>query len=270
VDCGLSRSDRGLGKALLYIDRCLEPLIFRHADAVIANTDAVAEMWRSRYGRWKEKIHLIPNGFDPAEEIGAAEIPPRPFRLLLHAGSVPPGRYPSPLMDALGRLQAPGLVDASKLRVQLVGWLCDPGAEDSALLGELRASGLVEVQREIPAAEAQRRICEADFNLLLDMIGENAGLQTPSKIYDYVRIGRPVLAVTTRNSPVERVLEGSGVEYTSLYPDEAAKAADGKLLSFLSLASEPRKPSAWFEQTFNVVEQTRRLARLLVEEPPGH
>jgi glycosyltransferase involved in cell wall biosynthesis len=259
-----------LEKAFPYIDRCLEPLIFRYADAVIANTDAVAEMWKSRYGRWKHKIHLIPNGFDPADGIEAAEIPPRPFRVLLHAGSVPPGRYPSPLMGALGRLQRRGLVDAGRLRVQLMGWLCDPAAEDSALLHELQASGLVEILPPVPAAEAQCRICEADFNLLLDMIGENPGLQTPSKVYDYVRIGRPVLAVTTPDSPTERVLEGSGVEHTSLYPGEAAEAADDKLQSFLSLASKPRKPSVWFEQTFNVVEQTRRLARLLDDEPSGH
>ena len=63
----------------------------------------------------------------------------------------------------------------------------------------------------VPRAEAIRETAQADYLLLLDLTGLKQNIQVPAKIFDYLRIGRPILAFTTKASPSEWILELSGV-----------------------------------------------------------
>jgi hypothetical protein len=51
------------------IDPITDCLVLRHADAVIANTDALAAMLVSRYPELSEKISIIWAGLDPKDHI---------------------------------------------------------------------------------------------------------------------------------------------------------------------------------------------------------
>ena len=121
-------------------DAMLEQAILRNADAVVANTEAMAEVWRKRYPQWRGKIHGIWNGYDPADEVTAAAIEPRPYRVISHAGTLYGGRHPVALLESLERLIVEGKVPATAIRVQLTGPIED---------------GLVERHR--PAFEALSR-----------------------------------------------------------------------------------------------------------------
>ena len=62
-------------------DIIVERTIFRRADRVVANTDAVAAVWRQRYPKWAHKISVSWNSFDPDEEFEPVR-PPAHFQLL--------------------------------------------------------------------------------------------------------------------------------------------------------------------------------------------
>jgi hypothetical protein len=94
-------------------------------------------------------------------------------------------------------------------------------------------------------------------------VSPGAGQQIPSKLFEYVTIGRPILAVTTRNSPADRVLQRSGIPYTCFYVDASAEEADRAVLDFLSKPSQPVQPSEWFLRTFDAVHRTGALAALI-------
>ncbi len=248
-----------------WIDGALEPLLFRAADAVIANTDAVARMWRQRHPRHAGKVSVIWNGFDPCDELRPAPRPPRSYRLLTHIGSIYEGRYPAPLMAAVDRLARAGELDAGRLRIRLIGMFAPAAvtAAERAMLEDLQARGLVELVPPVAPAEARRALAEADANLLADMLGAGPGLQLASKIFDYLRIGRPVLAVTTRGSPADWVLERAGVPYVCLYAGDPPEQAERALRAFLELPGEAVEPNAWFRSTFDGRAQTAALAALL-------
>lgn len=137
------------------LDRVLETLIFRHADAVIANTDAVAELWRSRHPKWDRKISVIWNGFDPEEDIHPAPIPARSYRVLTHVGNLYSERDPGIVLSAMDRLAARGLIDAAKLRIRLVGYLAD-SARRAAACQALLSMGILELIPTVPPAQAAR------------------------------------------------------------------------------------------------------------------
>jgi glycosyltransferase involved in cell wall biosynthesis len=244
-----------------FFNRRLERAIFRHADAVIANTDVVAAAWESRYPENKHKIHCIWNGFDPEEQIVAQPLPPRPYRILAHIGEMYGGRHPYALIESIRRLESRALLAPGSLRFRFVGPLDWGALPHPELFRQFVGQGYVEyLDRMLPRTDALAEMSGADGLLLLDWSWTT---QVPAKTYEYIRIGRPVLALGGRNSPAERILDSSGVPHVCVYATDSEEEIDRKMLAFLALPSEPVQASPWFWETFDARNQARALAAIL-------
>ncbi len=246
-------------------DPMLERAIFRSADAIIANTDTLADMWRARYPQWERKIEVIWNGFDPRQPIAAEPLPERPYRVLTHAGSLYGGRHPVLLLRAIERLIAAGRLDPATLRLRFIGTV-DAGLIErhQAAFDTLSARGCLEVNgKTVSPQEATYASATSDYLLLLDLNESNMNVQVPAKIFEYVRIGRPILAFTATNSPVERILSGSEVLFRAISPAAPEEQIDRTVLEFLTLPTEPRDPGPWFTSHFDGIAQTEKLAGIL-------
>jgi len=240
------------------LDERLEHLFFQNADALIANTDSLAGLWRVRYPEWADKIETLWNGFDPEDGIQWAPLPSRPYRVYRHVGAIYGDRHPDLLLNALHRLIGARQIDGSALRLEMIG-VCDASMMSASRQAPwFQCDGV-----EVPKAEADRLAAESDGLILLDVTQSNAALQLPGKIFDYVRMGRPILACTVPGSPADRVLGQSGIPYVCLYPQDAPDEIDRKVLHYLGLHSDSVAPSEWFERNFNAAVQAERLAALI-------
>jgi hypothetical protein len=112
------------------------------------------------------------------------------------------------------------------------------------------------------AAENRRAMASVDALLLLDVF---SGLHVPSKLYVYLRIGRPILAITSKGSPADRILSQSGVPYVCLYPEDSAAEVDAKVIRLLEMPSDPVTASDWFFHEFDGIRQAGTLAALLAD-----
>ena len=242
--------------------RTLEKRFIQHADAVILNTEATAEMYRKRYPKHAGKMSVIWNGFDPKEALGPLPIPPRPQRILSHVGNLYAGRNPVAVLESLERLRISGDGEVARWNIALVGTdLSSP--EEKAVIDRCVAAGWTSRNgTRIPHAEALRITQESDGLLLLQ---PQSDVQVPAKLFEYIRIGRPILSLAPRNSPVEWILERSGIPHTNLYPDDPAQEIDRKIAAYLRGGSDAASPSEWFETNFNATFQCRQLAVLLNE-----
>lgn len=242
-------------------DTLIEHTLFRNADRLIANTDTVAEVWSRRYPQWAQKISVLWNSFDPRETIGPALSPARSYKVLAHVGSMYGERHPTLLLSSIERLH----FDSSLLRVKLIGPIDRPIiARLSPRFDHMRQSGILQVDnRRIPREEALQETAEADYLLLLDLNERNASFQVPSKLLDYIRVGKPILAYTPTNSPVERILAQSGIPFVTIAPDASQPIADQKVDEFLRLSAKPHHASPWFENNLSAKTQARTLAGLL-------
>jgi glycosyltransferase involved in cell wall biosynthesis len=252
-------------RAAWIYDMALERYIVRNADAVIANTDTAGEALRRRYPSLAQKIFVVWNGYDPDDKVEAAPIPPRDFRVLAHIGSLGGGRHPGLLLDSIGRLSGRGLLDLRTIRLRLIGsmdpnepWFNRPSCQGLIERGCLEYTG-----KTIPEPEARRQMSEADFLLLLDLNNSNASLQLPAKLFEYLRIGRPILAFTCPGSPTEQILANSGVPHRCLHPADPPERIDGALGEFLRLPSTPVAASPWFWDTFGAPAHAQMLAQIL-------
>jgi glycosyltransferase involved in cell wall biosynthesis len=256
------RGSRGLPP---WLDAAAERAIFRNADAVIANTDVVAEGWAKRYPEYRGKMRVIWNGFDPEGGIVAAPIPERPRRVLSHIGNLYGSRRPDLLLESLARLVSRGALDARTFTVQLFGPMDDdsvPASSDA--VQKLTANGCLEVRNAlVPRDEAARLISESDLLLLIDLLDEHAGLQVPAKLFEYVRIGRPILAFTTRHSPADRILARAAVPCSLVYLGDTEEEIDRKVRGFFELPAAPVRASEWFWREFDGSRQAAALAEIV-------
>lgn len=246
-------------------DRWLERRIFDAAGAVVAVSDAFTERWKRSYPRAAHKVHTLWNGFDPAEQIAAQPAPPRPHRELLHAGVLYWQRHPEQLLAALDRLAASGRLDPAALRLCFRGYVQNwERLAATAPVQRLLQRGMLELRPECSRQESLAEMAQADCLLLIDIVNDRGeGYTVPAKIFDYLRAGRPILALTTPGCPVDRILARSGVPYAALYPGDAPDAADEKVLRLLAEPPGPHPPSAWFFGQFDGRRQAGALAELL-------
>jgi glycosyltransferase involved in cell wall biosynthesis len=239
----------------------LEAFFFKHADAILANTDVVARLWSLRYPEHREKIHVIWNGFDPDEVISAAPSPERRFKHIVHVGELYAGRHPGPILASIQRLIARGALLPDSLRLSLIGPSTDSAIPDIDLLRQLARAGIVEyVASQIPQDRARLIARQADALLLLQ---PQSGLHLPAKIFEYIRIGRPILALVRRDSPSEHILSRCGVVHRTIYPDDPPDEIDRKIVEFLALPNEPVAPNKWFAEQFNAHRQTGTLSSIV-------
>src|SRR5579871_3301518 len=242
-------------------DALIERGFFRWADHLAANTDTVAAAWRARYPQWREKISVLWNSYDPLEPIATGETARRPERVLAHIGSLYDGRHPRQLLESVERLK----IEPSCARIKLVGPIAPAVlAEHGALFERVRHSGVLTYgNRVVSRDEALAETAGADYLVLLDVNEKNASFQVPSKLLDYIRVGKPILAYTPTGSPVERILARSGIAHTTIDPLAPPEISDRKLLEFLRLPPETRPASRWFVETFSARTQARIVAGLL-------
>lgn len=239
--------------------RSLETMAFRTATAVIANTENIASEWRTLYPWARHRLHVIWNGFDPEQQPKARELPPRRHKVIIHAGELYAGRNPNIILESLARLRT-HIAEARRVRIMLVGPIGYGAGIDTSLFEEGTRDGWLDLNRQIPKEDAQCLTEEADGLLLLQ---PQSAIQVPGKLFDYICIGRPILALVPRFSAVEYILRHAGVPYVCIYSNDDAPTTDRKLFEFIQLPSHPVPFSSWFHEGFGAKQQTAQLSSII-------
>ena len=238
----------------------LERITFRRASAVVANVQAAADMWSKQFPWVQPKLRVIYNGFDPEDVPRARPIPPRDHKLIVHAGALYHGRNPNVIVESLARLRAKGAPEAASARVLLLGATDSKAGFDEALFAGAQREGWLELRPQVPRADAQRLLEEADGLLLVQ---PQSNVQVPGKLFEYMCIGRPIVALVQRASAVEDVLVRAEARHVCIYTDDSAETADGKMLEFLHMPNTAAEPNEWFRTEFNAEHQAKELARII-------
>lgn len=223
------------------IHRWIEHQAVQRSAAVVCTTPGAVRGLQLRYpGQADDRIALIENGYDEASFIAAELVPPPPraaggpFRLL-HSGVIYPAeRDPRALFAALARLRDDGAIGPDDLHVVLRA-----SGHDDYLRGLIRGlEDIVELAPPLPYREGLAEMVDADGLLLLQ--AANCNSQIPAKLYEYLRAGRPILALTDPDGDTAAALRRAGID-TIARLDDASHIAT-KLSRFLMLCRGQRVP----------------------------
>ena len=187
-----------------WLNTLLERIVVKRATAVVSVTEEHSAAFRRAYpGLPADKFFTVTNGYDneeweeePTEERREPES--GEMFLITYTGKFYIERDPQPLFRALRTLIDSGEIERKKVRVDLVGW-CETseGRSVREMAVELGLSDCVNIIGPCSRLETIRRMTQANLLLLL---AERFVIQIPGKTYEYLRAGRPILALTPEGS----------------------------------------------------------------------
>ncbi len=177
-------------KFLIRLSEWLERFLYRHADRVMVNSPGFLDHVRARGAR---RVHLIPNGADPAmfdpraegtafrEKYGLG-----PGFIALYAGAHGMSNDLDVLLDA-----AEDLEKMESVQVVLLG----AGKEKDRLMSEAAARGLHNVVFLPPVPKLEMKNALAAADACIAILKPIALYKTtyPNKVFDYMAAGRPVV-----------------------------------------------------------------------------
>ena len=221
-----------------------EQRVLREANRVVFTTPSAMRTCAENYPAASAggRLAVIENGYDEAAfvDLPKASSPPngRPL-VLLHSGLLyPDGRNPVPFFMALARLKISRGISEDDLRVVLRA----SGAEAAYAheISRLGLDGLVTLAPPISNRDALVEQARADALLLFQ--GSRFDRQIPAKLYEYLRIGRPIFALVSERGDTAAVLRNTGG--AEMVPLEDAEAIERALFGFVCAVREGRGPKA--------------------------
>jgi glycosyltransferase involved in cell wall biosynthesis len=209
----------------------------------------------------RERISVIPNGYDPADFEHVPILDDGTFRLT-HTGSLFLARTPANLLAALETLlrEEPGFAEHARL--------CLAGRTDADLIARVRGSALAniaELPGYLPHGESVAWLRRSRVLLLL--IGRDAQAHTmvTGKVYEYLAAGAPILAIGPCDGDAAKLLARTRAGRI-FEPDDAVGIREHlRELWRRFRAGEPlaAAPDAREIERYSRRELTRELARLL-------
>jgi glycosyltransferase involved in cell wall biosynthesis len=246
----------------------LERKSVQHADRIIFTAASTREMYLKRYPELTpSKCLLISNGYDEEDfaalhmSNGALLKSARPLRLL-HTGLIyPEERDPRPFFRALARLKREGRIASNTLSIVFRA----PGSEDlfQRLIDDLGIADLLQIQPHVPYRQALQECGDADGLLLFQ--AANCDHQIPAKSYEYLRLRKPIFALTTQigdTAALLREVGGATIANLAEADDIYHKLPD--FLAALSKGSHPL-PDELRIRRYARRNQAEQLARCLFE-----
>lgn len=189
-----------------------ERRVLRRATRIVFTTSGARNACAARYPEAYRagKLAVIGNGYD---EAAFAEMPPpspvqrgKPL-VLLHSGALyPEGRDPFPFFAALANLKAAGKVGPDQLRIILRASSCE--ARYRQQIDRLSVADIVTLAPPISNREALLEQVSADALLLFQ--GSQFDRQIPAKLYEYLRIGKPIFALVGEGGDTAALLNEAG------------------------------------------------------------
>lgn len=183
----------------------------------VFTTPSAARAYQELYPQSASRIKVVENGYDEESFLSAERTVHRPQRapaqagplVLLHSGIVyPMERDPRHFFVALARLQQEGQLSPSDLRIRF------RAAVHETLLRQLAidhgVQDFIEMCPAIPYREALAEMMSVDA--LLVMQASNCNAQIPAKIYEYLRAGKPILALTDPAGDTAGVVRAAGLD----------------------------------------------------------
>lgn len=234
VTSSVAERDRLTGSTQIRWER----RVLSRANYSVFTTQGAMRSYAERYPKaYSEgRLKVISNGFDERDfaELPAYRSPAggRPLHLV-HAGVLyPSGRSPLPFFEALAKLRHSGFLAAHEIRVTLRA----SGSERQfgAELDRLGLREVVDLAPSVPYREALAEQAQADALLLFQ--GDQYDDQIPAKLYEYLRIGRPIFALVGERGDTAAVLrEAGGAEVVPI--EDVARIEQGFARFVTSLAN---------------------------------
>jgi glycosyltransferase involved in cell wall biosynthesis len=247
------------------VEAALESLVMRQANRVTVTTDRLRHEILARYPELpRDRVAVIFNGYDEEDFADLHEAPRPAVFELLHAGLITPEyRDPLPLLRAVRAGLERGTLDPRNVRVTFLG--AGRYVSSHAFSDQVRELGLepvVRVVARVPYGQSLQQMMDAALLLLIQASDDTRNL-IPAKAFEYLRSGRPILALAHEGATADLVREtGGGIVVDPREPGSVEDAM-GRLYRQWHTHTLPRPLDLGRIRRFDRASLTAELAVLL-------
>ncbi len=254
--------DRWMRHCYLWIER----KIVRYAARIVFTTPSTRRMYLERYPSCAPaRCVVIENGYDEEDFVDLPTGCSRDGRGNAAVRMVHPGviytddRDPRAFFNALARLKSNGLINADLLKVDLRA----SGSEElyTKLLAGLAIDDIVRLRPAIPHRQALLDCARSDALLLFQAASCNH--QIPAKVYEYLRLRKPILGLTPREGDTGILLGKLGGATIVNLSDEAEIYRTLPVFLEQVRNNLHSRPSAIEIRSYSRAARTSQLATLL-------
>lgn len=187
----------------------LESVLLHSADCNLTIEDSLVDDYERHFGLDKGKVVSITNGYDEQDFISLKQSKERMDKFTINYSGLLylEERSIVPVLIAIQQLGNEGKIDLSKLRFRIVG---QPDEEN---MKEVQRYGLEQIIDQTGYLfHSQALQANVDANLLLLLVGDEPKFKPvyTGKFFEYLRSGRPILALAPKGGAVDRVLREGG------------------------------------------------------------
>jgi glycosyltransferase involved in cell wall biosynthesis len=241
----------------------LHQVMLRQSSAVVTVTKRHAQELQRHFKVQGEKLSVIPNGFDEEDfrgliPDGKGIFDPQ-FINLAHFGTVYEG-FSGQFFRAAEMLLLQHPEWMQKVRFHVIGF---PDGHVQAMTQGDPLKSVVVLHKFIPHGKALQVMAAADALLLFYGQEYTSRASIPGKLYEYLRVGRPILAVAFPGG-VQELIETSRAGWV-LLPDDIAgmKAVLSNLIHSRMRGQEATVPEASIIAGFRYERLAQELAAVL-------
>ena len=187
----------------------LESVLLQGASCNLTIEKSMTEIYQKNFALSQEKIKSITNGYDESD-FAALEVPKgRTDKFTINYSGLLYTRQRSiaPVLTAIQQLCDEKKIELSKLRFRIVG------ASETGNIEAAERFGLAQIMEYTGyLSHSQALQANLSANMLLLFVGDEEKFKAvyTGKFFEYLRSGRPILALAPKDGAVERVLRESG------------------------------------------------------------
>lgn len=189
------------------VDRAAEAFVVRAADLVIANTEPLKKQMVERYRKMQDKVFVLPNGYDVGDfrEIPGTELPEEQFSIS-HGGFLYLKRDPKALLQAIGIIKERHPELSKILRFYQIGDI----RLDYDIEAYCRRKDISDNLVLMGQLEHRRCLGHLKASDVLLLIQPETKTQIPSKIFEYIYLGKPIVAIAEKEGALGRLISTYG------------------------------------------------------------
>ncbi|MCK5811972.1 MAG: glycosyltransferase family 4 protein [Clostridiales bacterium] len=182
------------------IEKTQEKTILTKCDSLITNTPFMGDNFIKSYPFIKDKMHIIPNGYDPDDYVNLVKNKQKNEKMMItYTGSLYGNRKP----DAFLQSFASCLVTCPNMHVTFVGQIIKK--QIMPIINDLKINNHVSFVSYLPHKDSIKKLYEGDISLLIEGEG-NLPFYT-GKVFEYMYLSNPILAVIPKNGAASQLIK---------------------------------------------------------------
>lgn len=186
----------------------LEESTAKKCDLITTVSDPISDHFKNILGESRQKVHTLPNGYDEADFANLSTHPSQKFTLV-YSGSLFGERTPRYFLQALGELLREHPEWRPDFCVRFFSAVDDSTMQ---IINDMDIGDIVRIEGLCSYSENLQQQMNAAILLLFIAPGVNSEVMMTQKVFEYLRTGRPILAMIPDGACKNVVSQFEGVE----------------------------------------------------------